>query len=140
MLTNLVIATASLVTTQAIDLSGVFDSLESVTINEGSNMEDIEMIMSAFDLDPSQKLLDEMMTEHDIDSDGVTDETFTYEIEPKCCHMYKDVNFGGDSVRYCHNGDRVEIPLAGTGFDEKISSWKCGAEVQYEFWRHDIDW
>ena len=45
--------------------------------------------------------------------------------------MYTRKNFDGNSVGYCHKGNRVEIPLAGTGFEDRLTSSIAEAGKQH---------
>ena len=58
---------------------------------------------------------------------------------PECCTFYRGINYDDRALQCCHNGDSTEIALAGTIWDNQITSFYCGAEVKYELWRGHID-
>ena len=52
----------------------------------------------------------------------------------KCCTIYTNGSYSGDSRKYCHNGGSyTKISLDAYDFNDRVSSWHCGKHISYKF-------
>ena len=70
---------------------------------------------------------------------GEDDGEIVNEQEDDCCTFFVGRDYTDRALQCCHNGGSTEIALAGTNWDDRFTSFQCGAAVKYELWRNHID-